>query len=71
MATTTPTTTVPAFDAILDLEHALKVTKAVAGMIVGGGQAALRTDRERLYAALDALTPAEMAAYGAYRATRV
>jgi hypothetical protein len=54
------------FDAILDMEKEARITRAVAGMVVGGGALDLR-DQERLYAAVDALTPAEMAAFGEYR----
>ncbi len=58
------------FDRILDLEKEARITRAVAGMRVGGGAADLR-DRDRLFAAIDDLTPEQAAAFGAYRLSHI
>jgi hypothetical protein len=54
------------FDAILDLEQAARITAAVYAFRTGPA-APGDEDRRRLYAALDALTPEERAAFGEYR----
>jgi hypothetical protein len=58
------------FDRILDLEHQAQITKNVAGFIVGDGHAAQKREQAKLFAALAALTPAQAAAFGAYRKAR-
>lgn len=56
----------PKFEKILDLEDAARITRAVAGFRVGGGAPDYR-DRDRLFEAIEALTPVEAAAFGEYR----
>lgn len=57
------------YERLLDLEHAARVTRACEGLRVGGGNVRDYRDQDRLYAATAALTPAQAAAYGAYRLT--
>lgn len=64
------------FDQIIRLEDAVAIMETVIAFRPNGlsihakGQqdVGLAADRQRLYAAVDALTPDEMLAYGQYRA---
>lgn len=57
------------FDAILDLEQAARLSGAAAAFApMKADKTGSESDRAKLYAAIDALTPDEQAAFGEYRA---
>lgn len=65
------------FETILDLEHEVRITKVSAVFAPSSFRLDQKTDRysnaasaqARLFAALDALTPAEQVAFGKYRSS--
>ena len=69
------TTDTATFDRILNLEAAVRLTSACAAFRGAGvpdfaatrQDDSLSSDKAKLFAAVDALTPAQMVAFGAYR----